>query len=99
MVGGPWNYSPMGRGRMGRRREGSWRLGRGSRGLFSFHSFVSSLFFFLCVPGFWGWLLSVISLGPLGGVAMKLCECCCLPGLLERGEMCQKTPNPPDSRE
>lgn len=33
---------------------------------------------------FGGWLLSVTSLRAMGGVAMKLCMCCCLPGLLQR---------------
>lgn len=88
---------PDGQGRMGRCREGLQRLSRGSGGLFSFFSFVSSFFF--SVTGFWGWLLSVISLGATGGVAMKPCECCCLTGLLEGGEMCQMCPNPPDSGE
>lgn len=48
------------------------KVGKGSGGLFPFHSFVSSLFFFFCVPGFWKWLLPVISLGAMGKVVMKL---------------------------
>lgn len=91
MLGGPWTCSPMGRGRMGRHREahGGWT---GVWWLVFISQFCLSFILLLLCPC--QWLLPVISLGAMGKVVKKLRECCCLPRLLEKGEVCPASPSP-----